>query len=338
MAGDALGGTVRKPQFLHDVEFDERGDIDAVIANLPSALSAARPEGEVMVIIPPRLIRTRRLSFTIELKRAFSNADFDEITRAAGGSTGEDEKRWASLYRLPAAFILDHQVSFDPPMGKTGDIFTAEFLDLSAKLSDLSKIEKVVRAEGYTLADVLTPHETLAHMLELPDDDVTYIHIGDRDLVVSVLDDNGLAGAGSMAAGRAHLASDLVLAGLVTENDAPALVAEMLTNPDGASEEALAILEARLEEFAGFAHHVSSAAHVTGRRQIVLSGLKENPSFAVELFSRVFDGADVSASAGRAKLLLGTPAALGRPRIIQSLTRQGELAGLPVLRWLTRHF
>lgn len=322
---------------LRDFDFDDTGDIGALLANLEGALSSLPPAGDVVLILPPRLVRARRLEFSIHLDRPLSHGDFNEVTEAVDDPS-INEKGWVSLYRQPALYMIDHQTYGETPFGRTGKTFTAEFLDLSARVADLGRVEKLVTVLGHQLSDVLTPHEVLPGLSE-DDRAGLLVHIGARDTVVGAVAHGQLTGAGALAAGRRHLGGDLELAGEAAKGEGDALAMATLGTPETASEERRAILEARLEELAAFARQISQAAKGMDGEQVTIAGLGPDKPEVERVFARYFPEKTIELVGppdGRQDYMSGVPAALSVPRLIAMEGAQAR--GNPILRWLKRRF
>ena len=335
-----LGVNGRPPlEALTRTDFDVAGDIDAALDNLDKVYRRKSPTGDVVIVVPSRLVRTRRVSFSLEIRRAVSNADFDQLTQAAAAPEA-DAEGYASLYRLPVTFLLDHKVSATPPFGQAGEIFTAEFLDLSAKLADLTRLEKLTKAAGCELIDVLTPHEVLACRVAKERPSGVAVHVEQRDMVVCVVQDGGMTGAGALAAGKAHLASDLVAADMEDAKAAPGVAMDVLADNTYADDPRWPVLEARLDEFASFAHQVCSTSHAPKRVKIMLSGFGDEAPGALAPFKRLCPEAEFELVDDEAVDHKGLIAAAREALSVPRITVLADDSGKPaqrLFRWISKH-
>jgi len=306
--------------------------LDAKLRHLPHG-------SEIILLIPASLIRTRRFALSMELSRPVAYADLDELNEAAADLPGEEEGL-AVLYRQPAAFIYDHAISHLPPIGEAAAKLTTEFLDLSMPLRQASELEEIVTRHGHELRDIITPHEAIAYRRTTEDEseEALLIHLNREDMLAVAATETGFSGAGSMAAGVRHLETDLVLAGLVSEDEAGPLMRAALCRPHTAEKAVLRVLDARLEEMAGFAHHVRSAAQGRASWPVELTGLGHKAKRAAEIFTRVLDH-EVTLIADEHLRPLGQGAqeAWQAPRRISLPGGLLPGSGNALLRWVRRH-
>ncbi|MEM9234388.1 MAG: hypothetical protein AAGA69_09155 [Pseudomonadota bacterium] len=313
---------------------DLTGSADPVTA-LDDRLGELSAGQEIVLLLPASCIRSRRFALAMELQKPVSNKDLEDLSLSAADLTGNEEKL-AILYRQPAAFTLDHRVTFQPPIGEVADELNAEFLDLSMSLADASAFDALVSRHDHRLVDVVTPHEALAYAHTTEEDEVLLIHIGYSDTVVSVTSEGGLAGTGSLAAGARHLETDLVLAGLCTEEEGPGATLAALRSEEQVGEDLFRVLDARLDEIASFVHHVRSAAHGRASMPTIISGLGASAKRAEDIFTRVLDSR-VEMLEQPISLTRGIAEARRAPRMANLASEAGQSGSNTLWRWLRRH-
>lgn len=313
---------------------DLTGSADPV-TTLDDRLGELAAGQDIVLLLPPSSIRTRRFSLTMELQKPVSHKDLEDLSLSAADLTGGDEKL-AILYRQPAAFILDHRVTTAPPIGEMADELNAEFLDLSMPLALAASFDALVSRHEHRLVDVVTPHEALANTKSTEGEDTLFVHIGHNDTVVSVTSQAGLSGTGSLAAGARHLETDLVLAGLCTEQEGAAATLAALRSEAQVEEPLFRVLDARLDEIASFVHHVRSASHGHASMPVIISGLGASAKRAEDVFTRVLDR-QVELLEQPLVLRAGIPEARRAPRMANLPPEAVQGTSSALWSWVRRH-
>lgn len=326
------------PQTKVGIEYPDFDILDLSGLTSLSALNSSscvsrQGDEKLVTLVPAHIVRARRFLVNMDMQRPFSNADLDQIVRTVEIEAQQDENQ-ITLYRQPAAFLLDHRLVEKPPVGRAGKSLSIEFLNLSITRQSIGLIEKELQTTGQKADTYLTPHELLVHLI--PDEEAhLVIWLGANDTIISAVSDNGLAGTGSIGAGLRHLLSDLVAAGIEDPDRAAEHLERALDCTDDTDDLVKDVVQARLREMAAFSLQVLSSSHLKEGARIYLIGV-EGPLIA-ETFHEILGTEPYFYSVSESMMETAITNALLSERLTYNTDVDANSQNVKVWQWLRQH-